>query len=70
MLSFEKFVEVANHMAGYLHTKVSRVFNDEGNYKAVFKECDAFDRLSMTGRASSKTVAVNRAGRTWTFEVR
>ena len=55
-MSFEQFQKVVNHVAGYLKTEVSRVFDDEGNYKALLKECDAFDRTMVTGRASADYV--------------
>lgn len=55
-LSFEEFKAEANRIAGYLKTRVSRVFNNEGNYVAVLDECDAFDRTRITGRASSDCV--------------
>lgn len=59
-MDFEKFVSEVNRIAGYLKTRVSRVFNNEGNYVALLDECDAFDRIRITGRASSKALAFNR----------
>lgn len=56
MLTFEEFVLEVNRIAGYLKTRVSRVFNNEGNYVAVLDECEAFDRTRITGRASSDCV--------------
>lgn len=58
-MTFQEFKEKVNHLANYLGTKVTRVFESEGNYKALLKECDAFDRLNVTGRASSRTIAIN-----------
>lgn len=70
MLSFQEFKAVAKHMAGYLHTTISRVFESDGNYTAHFNECDAFDRLNMTGRVSTRKVTVNYGdGHTMVFEV-
>ena len=71
MLSFEEFKAEAQRVADYLKTRVSRVFNNEGNYVALIDECDAFDRLRMTGRVSSRKVTVNYgAGHQRVFEVR
>lgn len=55
-LSFEDFQKVVNHVAGYLKTRVSRVFDNDGNYVAFIDECDAFDRTMVTGRASADYV--------------
>lgn len=69
-MDFEKFVSEANRIAGYLKTRVSRVFNNEGNYVALLDECDAFDRIRITGRTSSKALAFNRGdGHTIMIEV-
>lgn len=69
-MTFEEFKAKANCIAGYLKTKVTRVFNDEGNYVALLKECDAFDRTRVTGRASSKCVTFCYGdGHTRVFEV-
>ena len=70
MLSFEEFKAEANRIAGYLKTRVSRVFDNEGNYVALLDECDAFDRIRLTGRASSRALAFNRGdGHTIMIEV-
>lgn len=57
MLSFEEFKAEANRAAGSLKTRVTRAFNNDGNYVAVLKECEAFDRIKITGRASSDSLA-------------
>lgn len=53
-MTFQEFQKKANRFAEYLGTKVTRVFESDGNYKALLKECDAFDRMSVTGTASSQ----------------
>ena len=70
MLSFQEFKAEAKRLAGFLRTTISRVSQSDGNYIACFAECDAFDRLNMTGRVSSRKVAVNYGdGHTMIFEV-
>lgn len=69
-LSFEEFKEEAQRVAGYLKTRVSRVFNNEGNYVALIDECDAFDRTKLTGRVSSRKVTFRcGADHQWVYEV-
>lgn len=68
-MTFKKFVSEVNRLADYLGTKVTRVFESEGNYTAHLAECAAFDRTSVTGRASSKFLAFNRGTHTFMVEV-
>ena len=70
MLSFEEFKQQASRMADSLHTTISRVFNDRGNYTAYLNECEAFDRLKITGRKHARSITVNYgAGHTRVFPV-
>lgn len=69
-MTFETFKEEANRIADFLKTEVTRVFNNEGNYVALLKECDAFDRTKVTGRAHSRCVTFCYGdGHTRVFEV-
>ena len=69
-MSFKDFTAEVNRIADYLNTEVTRVFNNDGNYVAHLKECAAFDRTKVTGRASSDSVTFcYGAGHTRVFKV-
>ena len=69
MMTFEEFCRKVYHIANYLHTTV-RVFESDGDYKALVGECDAFDRLCVTGRVSTRTITWNcGAGHTRCFTI-
>ncbi len=59
-MNFQEFEKKVNSIAAYLKTRVSRVYDNEGNYIAYLDECDAFDRINITGRVSSGALALNR----------
>lgn len=68
-MTFLEFKNEVDRIAGYLKTK-ARAFNNDGNYVAILNECDAFDRLRVTGRVSSRSVTFHYgAGHTRTYEV-
>ena len=68
MLGFEEFKAEVNRIADCMHTTVSRVFADRGNYVAYLNECEVFDRIKLTGRKSTRAITVNYgAGHTRVF---
>ena len=57
MLGYKEFKREVERIADYLNTTITGVSASCGNYTARLAECDAFDRVEITGRQHSRVIA-------------